>query len=198
MKLLSFMIALLLVTHNALAAPLAAFNSKTALCFGCHGSTGISDNSFHPILAGQKKSYLIKQLTDFKTARRQEEHMSSMVKALNAADINDIAAYFSGQSRKQAQANRLSNAAGKQLYFKIISAETNLSCSSCHGIDGSGDAMTAAPIIAAQHANYLIKTLKDFRSHQRHNDPDDAMRMMTEHLTDSEIEILADFISTMR
>ena len=55
--------------------PLAG-KSVSIICIGWHGSDGNSTNPLHPKLAGQGESYLIKQLVDFKSGARKEEHMT--------------------------------------------------------------------------------------------------------------------------
>jgi len=70
-----------------------------ASCAGCHGSYGIGLSSEFPNLAGQKKSYLIKQLKDFKSGDRQNPTMKAMTSSLNNADFENLASYFSSLSR---------------------------------------------------------------------------------------------------
>lgn len=41
-------------------------------------------------------------------------------------------------------------------------------CAACHGADGNSQAPTF-PILAGQHANYLIKALEDYKSGKRKN-----------------------------
>src|SRR5687768_2577452 len=77
------------------AGDAAAGQGKAAMCFACHGASGVSTLPNYPNLAGQKEQYLIKQLTDFKAGKRTDPSMSSMVSALPEGDVPDIAAYFS-------------------------------------------------------------------------------------------------------
>ena len=86
-----------LVSANVHAAgDAAAGKTKAASCAGCHGATGISANPLWPNLAGQKDAYLVKQMKAFRDGTRHDPMMSPMAKPLSDADIDNLAAYFSG------------------------------------------------------------------------------------------------------
>lgn len=70
-----------------------------ATCAGCHGINGIGLSSEFPNLAGQKKSYLTKQLKAYRSGERHDPTMKAMTVTLNDTDINNLAAYFSSLSR---------------------------------------------------------------------------------------------------
>ncbi|MBZ2169426.1 MULTISPECIES: c-type cytochrome [Marinobacter] len=57
-------------------------------CFACHGEQG-EGNRDMPRLAGQKKEFLIKALTDFKQGKSARAN-SPMVKIMRAVDSGDI------------------------------------------------------------------------------------------------------------
>lgn len=85
-----------LVCGQAAAGDPAAGKVKSATCAACHGTNGISTNPMWPNLAGQKEQYLIKQIKAFRDGSRNDPSMAPMVKNLSDADIEDLAAYFSG------------------------------------------------------------------------------------------------------
>ena len=67
-------------------------------------------------------------------------------------------------------------------------------CSVCHGKQGvSND--PEVPIIAGQHAFYLEKSLKDYRDGTRQ---DRRMTLMSEALTDAQIEDLAAWYASIK
>lgn len=68
-------------------------------------------------------------------------------------------------------------------------------CSGCHGLDGNAVSPTF-PRLAGQQASYLAAQLTNFRSHQR-SDPAGYVYMwgLSRHLTDAQIEGLADYFS---
>ena len=72
-----------------------AGKTKSAICAACHGAQGISANPLWPNLAGQKEEYLIKQMKDFRTGRRQDPTMSPQAAILTDPDIFDLAAFYS-------------------------------------------------------------------------------------------------------
>jgi len=77
------------------AGDVAAGKAKAAVCAGCHGAEGISNNPMWPNLKGQKEGYIIKQLKAFQAGTRTDPMMSPMAKPLTDADIDNVAAYFS-------------------------------------------------------------------------------------------------------
>ena len=82
------------------AANIAQGKIKAATCAGCHGSNGIGLSDEFPNLAGQKQSYLLKQLKAFKTGDRVNPTMKAMAAGLNDVDMGNLAAYFSSLSQK--------------------------------------------------------------------------------------------------
>ena len=87
---------LLGMSGSVLAGDAAAGKAKAASCAGCHGASGISNNPMWPNLAGQQSGYLVKQMKAFRDGDRSDPMMSPMAKPLSDADIDNIAAYFSG------------------------------------------------------------------------------------------------------
>ena len=62
----------------------------------CHGVDGLAKIPEAPNIAGQNEAYLIEQLTAFKSGERKNEMMSVVVQDLSDADIENLAAYYSG------------------------------------------------------------------------------------------------------
>jgi cytochrome c553 len=48
----------------------------------------------YPNLAGQKEAYLLKQLKDFKSGKRNDPTMKGMVMALSDEDMANLSAYY--------------------------------------------------------------------------------------------------------
>ena len=86
---------LLSLSSAGFAADVAAGKAKSAVCAGCHGANGKSNNPLWPNLAGQKDAYIMKQLKAFRDGSRKDPTMSPMAKPLSDADIENLAAYFS-------------------------------------------------------------------------------------------------------
>jgi cytochrome c553 len=89
MKLIIFV---LLISVNVYAADAPKIAST---CAACHGEKGVSQNPLWPNLAGQKSDYLLKQLHDFKSGKRQDPIMSPMASTLSEQDMTELAQYFS-------------------------------------------------------------------------------------------------------
>lgn len=71
-------------------------------CKNCHGENGkgkAAENHLFPVLAGQNKDYLVKQLIDLKEGRRTNDPagmMGDIAKGLSAEEIDNLAEYLSG------------------------------------------------------------------------------------------------------
>lgn len=72
-----------------------AGKAKAAQCFACHGPDGVAKVPDAPNLAGQNESYMVKALNDYKSGARKHEVMSMMTRNLSAADIKQLASYYS-------------------------------------------------------------------------------------------------------
>jgi len=197
--LVSFSIGIGIITNAFAGGDPAIGKSKAIICIGCHGVDGNNDNPEYPVLAGQGEAYIIKQLTDFKTGARVEEHMSAMVEALSLSDIPHIASYFALQKRKATQLTKAITDAdkGKFIYHNGSPAKSVTACVACHALDGSGNTAARFPALNGQHAAYISKMLKEFRNNKRHNDPDKMMRNIAANLNDEEIEDIAAYISRL-
>ncbi|MFT6625593.1 MAG: cytochrome c553 [Cycloclasticus sp.] len=91
---LSIAILVLLISGNSIAGDVAAGKAKSAQCAACHGASGISPMGLYPNLAGQKEQYLIKQMNDFRSAKRKDPTMQAMSAALTDTDVVNLAAYY--------------------------------------------------------------------------------------------------------
>jgi len=185
-------------TANAIEADIEAGKAKASTaCIACHGADGNSANPAWPKLAGQNKQYLIKQLLDFKSDEglRKDPMMSGQAKMLSESDILNVASYLSIQTLKVGLAANLN---GGQLY-RSGNKQTKVSaCVACHGVTGRGNDLAHFPRLAGQHATYIEKALKDFRSGTRTNDQNGMMQDIAKNLTDQEIKDIAQYIQGMK
>lgn len=77
------------------AANLEEGRGRAAACTVCHGKDGASVSADIPNLAGQKAGYLANQLKAFKSGARKNDMMNAIAAQLSAADIDNLAAYWS-------------------------------------------------------------------------------------------------------
>ena len=181
---------------------------KSELCQGCHGADGMSVNPECPNLAGQKPGYIIKQLQDYINGKRHNDTMAPMAGLAGSfQDMKDIAAYFASQKTMTGKNymlapvpdNKKSIAQGKKLYLEGNPRTGLYGCVNCHGKDGKGKSQTnqVFPIVGGQHKEYLVRTLKEFRSAKRNNDPANMMMDIAKKLTDAEIEAITDYLASL-
>ena len=195
---------------------------KAAACVSCHGEHGNSLVSTFPKLAQQHSSYLIKQLQAFKKGTRNNPLMSPIAMGLSDEDMIDIAAYYAEQEisanelpilddddekpaakegEKKADGNKTIQAIiaqGSDLYRNGDLTREVSACIACHGPFGEGSKPAAFPALKSQHADYLIKTLTDFKTDARSNNPENMMHMIAKKMTDEEIKAVSYRISTMK
>lgn len=82
---------------QAQAADLAAARGKVQiLCQNCHGMDGIATIPGAANLSGQQREYLVVQLRAFRSGARREAQMNVVAKTLSDADIENLAAWYSG------------------------------------------------------------------------------------------------------
>lgn len=88
--------AALILSSQLMAADLDAGKSKAAeVCASCHGADGNSPAPNFPKIGGQYRTYLAKALNDYKSGHRKDPIMAEMAASLSAADIENLAFYYS-------------------------------------------------------------------------------------------------------
>jgi cytochrome c553 len=89
--------AALLTGTSAYAANPAAGKEKSKPCAACHGADGNSASAEFPRLAGQHYDYIVRVLSDYKAGARKNAIMAPQAASLSARDMEDLAAFYSGQ-----------------------------------------------------------------------------------------------------
>ena len=180
------------------AGDAAQGKTKSAPCMACHGADGNSPNPIWPKIAGQHPDYIKKQIMDFKRGARKDPLMSAQAVPLSDQDVDDLAAYFAMQSIQPGTAMADKVETGERLFRGGNLASGVAACSACHGPAGAGNLGAKFPAIAGQHADYTSKTLKDFRSGARSNDPSKMMRDIAAKMSDAEIEAVAQYVQGLQ
>jgi cytochrome c553 len=164
----------------ATAAWADAIADKASVCGACHGDTGLPADPAIPIIWGQNEGYLYLELRDFQKGARKDDQMTPIAQSLSKEDAQALAAYFAGKPWPKTGAPDASKA-------DMASAKTAINsvvCTSCHLDQFQGD--SSIPRLAGQSHDYLAKTMTDFRTRARANNPgmSDLMNTVTpEQLT---------------
>jgi cytochrome c553 len=90
----------IVATGGAGTVDIVAGKKLSATCAACHGPEGVSATAMFPNLACQKQPYLAGELAEFQSGKRANPVMSGIAKGLSTADIQNVAAYYSGISCK--------------------------------------------------------------------------------------------------
>ncbi|MCL1062968.1 cytochrome c4 [Shewanella benthica] len=181
-----------------------AGKTKAIVCSACHGVDGNSMIDMYPKLAGQQATYLMKQLHDFRSAAktggkegRNDPIMGGMALMLSDQDIEDVAAYYSSQTKVVVEVKDIP-ALGEQLYKGGDMTRGITACIACHGPEGAGTELAGFPDIGGQHANYLKIQLNKFSDTNRNNDLNGMMQDIAKKLTSDDIEALSKYISSLK
>jgi cytochrome c553 len=212
MRFLSFLSVFVLacssiVTVQASEAPVEAprgdakaGQTKAATCAACHGADGNSVTPDQPSLAGQGERYLVKQIQDIKSGKRNVAVMTGFVAGLSDQDILDISAFYAAQTPAVTGATDAEKARiGEQIYRAGLASRGVPACSGCHAPTGEGLAAAGFPRLAGQHKKYIVTQLTNFREEMRTNDGDTRiMRGVAEGLSNRDIDAVAEFISGLK
>lgn len=169
-------------------------------CAECHGLDGISVMARFPKLAGQRFGYIAKQVRDIRDGRRRNDggQMAAIAGEIDDNDLAKSAAYFAGLPPPPPDPSLATDSEdwrrGAALYRDGDAVSGIVRCSSCH--DDAEPKRPDAPLLKAQHAGYLAKQLRDWRSGERHNDLSQTMPAIAAKLSDRDISALAAFLAS--
>lgn len=201
---------LALMMTALLATPLVAAENKTAskpdlakgqavstqVCSACHTADGTRGIPVNPIIAGQHPEYLVKQLSEFKSGKRNNPIMKGFASTLSEADIRNVATFYAGkQARPGFAKNKDLVVLGEKIYRGGIADKQVPACSGCHSPNGAG-IPAQYPRVGGQHADYTEAQLNNFRSGQRGNSA--QMAAIAARLSDREIKAVADYMAGLR
>ena len=208
MKRIAILSAALVATSALANEPAAVPSSKgdpkqaeaivNQVCAGCHGVDGNSAIPANPKLAGLNAEYIHKQLQNFKSGERKSVVMAGMVANLSPQDMQNLAAYFSGQQAKQGTSKDQALALiGQKIYRGGVQGSGVPACASCHGAQGKGIPVQF-PRLAGQHTDYIYVELNKFRTGERANDGAKMMRVIAAKMTDGDMKAVAAYIQGLR
>jgi cytochrome c553 len=149
-------------TRPTLAQSIA---EKVEVCAGCHGQDGKPIDGTTPVIWGQQAGYIYIQLRDFKRGDRKNEIMQPFASSFEKEDMLAVAEYFSNKPWPDLGQPR----SPKDVAERALRAEHSVGCTGCHldRFQGTG----TVPRLAGQRREYLAKTIADFRTRARGNNP---------------------------
>jgi cytochrome c553 len=178
--------AMICLCWGVIGSSAQTIEERAATCTACHGGNGLPKNPQIPIIWGQQSGYLYIQLRDFKLGTRQSAIMQPVVAGLEKSDMQSIAEFFAKKpwpptEYKPAEAD---NEIGEQI------SETGM-CAECHldGFVGDG----TMPRLAGQMMPYLEKTMLDFKTGARANNPDKSTLLAS--YGDDELAAMARYLA---
>ena len=169
----------------------AAVPEKAEICFSCHGENGQSQTENIPSLGAQQPAYALIQLFMFREKLRTSEAMNPIAKDLTDDDLHTLSDFLGTLPKPQPPADAgdpARMAAAKALIDKEH-------CNSCHSADFSG--RDNIPRIANQREDYLLSTLRDYKSNKRAG-YDGTMAEVLGPITDAQIVEIAYYMARVR
>ena len=167
--------------------------SFSPVCGACHGADGNSGTPENPKLAGQHPEYLVKQLQDFKSGKRNNAIMKGFATTLSDDDMTNIAHWLATQQPKPGFAkDKALVTLGEKIYRGGIAERHIPACAGCHSPNGAGIPIQY-PRLSGQHAEYTKSQLTAFRDGVRLNSV--PMTGVAAELNDREIRAVADYIA---
>jgi cytochrome c553 len=169
------------------AASAQSIEDKAAICGACHGLKGLPEDKSIPIIWGQNVGYLYLQFRDFQKGARKDDRMSAVAQNIVKEDALALAEYFSAKPWP----NNDVPSAPKSVVAVAMTAIKSVVCSSCHGAEFKGD--SSIPRVAGQEPDYLLKTMTDFRTGARANNP--GMAALISTVTPEQQAAIAKYLS---
>jgi cytochrome c553 len=164
---------------------------KQAPCLSCHGAEGQSQIENVPSLGAQTTSYSIIQLFMFREKMRVADPMNEAAKELTDDELQSMAAAFAAQP-----APKPPDDSGDPARLEQARALTEQNhCNVCHRPDFSGQ--QTVPRLAYQREDYLLKTLREYKSGARHA-YEPIMLEVLQPIDDAQLVEFAYYLSHMR
>ena len=164
-------------------------------CVRCHGNNAHGDEGRAiPSLAGQRFSYLVRQLADISGEERESLIMH---RVLSAPDLRqpqtwvDVASFLNAAPvlRPSTVVHSTSRGLGEGIFQK--------SCASCHREDARGDEDGFVPSLRNQHYSYLVAQVRRMSKYSRHN-VDENLVQFFRSLEPEEVTAVADYVARMQ
>jgi cytochrome c553 len=146
---------------GAASASATDVSERLATCFGCHGPNGQSQIENVPSIAAQVPAYSLIQLVMFRDKLRVSDTMNDAAKELSDIDIQSLADALAALPVPKALPDPVDQARFER--GQALAQQNH--CEICHRPDYSGQ--QTVPRLADQREDYLLKTLRDYKSGTR-------------------------------
>lgn len=183
---------------NASAADATAGKELATPCAACHGADGNSLAPNWPKIAGMGEKYLLKQLKEIQSGSREILEMAGQLDNMSAADLENLAAYFAGQTMSGGAAKPQLVDAGEAIYRGGVRESGISACTACHSPTGQGNSLAGFPRLGGQHSVYIEQQLLRFQTGERNNDAEGVMRDIAKRMTAAEIKAVSSYASGLR
>lgn len=161
-----------------------------AICTGCHGENGVPQEKTTPVIWGQNEGYIYLQLRDFQKGTRASDLMQPIVEGLERQDLKDLAAHFASKQWPDLG----QETSPPDIVEKAEAINLSVACTACHMSEYEGGG--TAPRLAGQSQEYLSKTIHDFRSGARGNNP--GMSDILRAVSEDDLAIMAEYLADLR
>ena len=158
-----------------------------AVCATCHGEDGVPVEPDIPVIWGQQFYYTYVQLRDYNSGLRANEIMQPMVADFDRDQLKALATHFSEKAWPKIAATP-----DPAKRAEAESAASSGECSQCHNTY-QGD--SRVPRLAGQQEAYLARTMHEYKTKIRNNDPTMGSLMRT--IDDADIDALANYLATL-
>lgn len=161
------------------------------ICQGCHRAKALGrPDGTYPRLAGQHATVLIKQMTDIRAGRRDNDRMYPFVDkhVVGPQEIADISVFLQALPAPPDNGKGDGDALvrGKALY--------DADCANCHGPQGEGDSDKFYPRVSGQHYRYLLREGVEIRDGRRRN-ANPKMVKVVKGYSDADLRAVSDYMS---
>lgn len=169
----------------------ADLSEKMAPCLACHGESGQSQNDNVPSLGGQHAPYTLIQLFLFREKMRVADPMNEMAKDLTDDDLRAVSEAIAALPPPKPPADT-----GDPARLDRARALTEqYHCNMCHRAAFSGQ--ENVPRVADQREDYLLKTLREYKSGARHG-YEATMAEALQPVDDAQLPELAYYLAHLR
>jgi cytochrome c553 len=156
---------------QGLLEPQTVPGAVTDSCARCHGQDGHGRGvGAFPKLAGQRPAYLFAALQAFARGERHSGMMEPIAAALSLEEMRQLALYYSSlpapTPAPSPQETAVAIERGEEIASRGIPSQRIPSCADCHG-PGPTRRNPFYPVLAGQHADYLVLQLELFKKEHR-------------------------------